>query len=413
MKILLVARGSQGDVYPFLAMAKGFKECGHEVFIHLPKTFEKFAKELSNEGISYSLQDDDIEARAGAKKIKMSDMLAWMSTIITSQFEELLPLIERHDMFIVSNTEFAATSLAEYLKKPLIRTAFSPIIPSKKMMPPLTPLTKPFLFVTPSLLWKVIDIATNKIAQKPINKWRAEHGLSTVKNYSHFSYSYTTNLMLYSPLIGSVDPNWAYPWHITSYCFYDRLPYEKPSLEKFLDFIRKDGRPTLFFTTGSIKGPAQSGFAVKLLAICKKHNYKFVFGASWVKIGNEFEGQDDVFVLDSIIPHSLVFEHCTAIIHHGGSGTTHSATRSGKPQLVMPIIIDQFYWAQQIRKAMLGPAGANSKKISNKALEAKVEDLMTNPVYAKNAAVMGEKLRAVNGVQQTIDFVLKQCASLI
>ncbi|GHT65114.1 glycosyl transferase [Spirochaetia bacterium] len=405
MKILLVARGSQGDVYPFLALAKGLKQKGHEVSIHLPKTFEKFAKELSESGIFYSLQDDDIEARAGAKKISMSDMLAWMAGTITSQFDEILPLVEKHDMFIVSNTEFAATTLAEYTKKPLIRTAFSPIIPGKKMMPPLTPLVKPFLFIRPSLLWFFINTATNMIAQKPINKWRAAHGLGVLKNYNTYSYSYTTNLMLYSPLIGSTDPGWKYPWHITGYCFYDRLPYEKAALEKFLEFIHKDGKPTLFFTTGSLKGVAQNDFARELYGICKKHGYKFVIGASWAKLGDEFQGKNDVFVLDSIIPHALVFEHCTGIIHHGGSGTTHSAARSGKPQFILPIIIDQFYWARQIRSLTLGPASANLKKIRGETLEAKVLDLMTNPVYAKNAVAIGEKMRSIDSIRETVDFV--------
>jgi UDP:flavonoid glycosyltransferase YjiC (YdhE family) len=262
------------------------------------------------------------------------------------------------------------------------------------------------LFVRPSLFWIFIKAATNMIAQKPINKWRQAKGLSRLKNYNHYSYSYTTNLMLYSPLIGSTDAGWKYPWHITSYCFYDRMPYEQAMLEKFLEFIRKDGKPTLFFTTGSIMGEAHNELAGELWTICKKHGYKFVIGAGWGKLGLEFQG-DDVFVLDSVIPHALVFEHCTAIIHHGGSGTTHSAARAGKPQLVVPIIIDHCYWARQIRSLTLGPASANLKKSRGKAMEAKVIDLMTNPTYAINAAVIGEKFRSINGVQETVDFIEK------
>ncbi|GMO59122.1 MAG: glycosyltransferase [Treponemataceae bacterium] len=402
MRVLLVARGSQGDVYPFLAIAKALKDAGHCVHVHLPVTFEKFVKELN---VEYSVQDDDIESRADIEHIKMTDMLSWMAETIVSQFDELLPLIENCDLCIVSNTEFAATTLAEYTKKPLLRTAYAPIIPGKKMMPPLTPLTKSALFLRPSFLWHLIDIGTNMIATKPINKWRITHGLCALKNYSRYSYSYTKNLLLYSPILGSVDNSWKYPWHITGYCFHDRLSYEKETHARFLEFIHKDARPALFFTTGSIKGDAQNDFAQALYTICCKRGYKFVIGSGWGNIGAQLRAGDDVFVLDSVVPHALVFEHCAALIHHGGSGTTHSASRSGKPQLVVPLIIDQFYWRERVVSLGLGPGGVSLKKTRGAKLENAVVDVMTNPAYAKNAATLGEKLRSEDGVQLTVQYM--------
>jgi len=42
-------------------------------------------------------------------------------------------------------------------------------------------------------------------------------------------------------------------------------------------------------------------------------------------------------------------------MHHGGSGTTHSVARAGKPQVVMPLIIDQPYWAYRVQQLGIGP----------------------------------------------------------
>ena len=53
--------------------------------------------------------------------------------------------------------------------------------------------------------------------------------------------------------------------------------------------------------------------------------------------------EKDVFLLTHTIPHSLRFPHCDAVMHHGGAGTTHSVARTGKPQVIMPLIIDQPY----------------------------------------------------------------------
>merc|ERR1712079_894685 len=41
-------------------------------------------------------------------------------------------------------------------------------------------------------------------------------------------------------------------------------------------------------------------------------------------------------------PHDWLFPQCSAIVHHGGSGTMSTAARSGTPQIITPIFLDQF-----------------------------------------------------------------------
>ena len=50
-----------------------------------------------------------------------------------------------------------------------------------------------------------------------------------------------------------------------------------------------------------------------------------------------------------------LFRHCSAVVHHGGSGTTAAAARAGLPQLVCPFMWDQFSWAQVVEWKGLGP----------------------------------------------------------
>ena len=45
MRILLVTRGSQGDVYPYLALGAELLRRGHRVTINLPAIFEREAQE--------------------------------------------------------------------------------------------------------------------------------------------------------------------------------------------------------------------------------------------------------------------------------------------------------------------------------------------------------------------------------
>ena len=43
------------------------------------------------------------------------------------------------------------------------------------------------------------------------------------------------------------------------------------------------------------------------------------------------------------------------MIHHGGFGTTASTLRSGAPGIIVPHIIDQFYWGQRVAELGAGP----------------------------------------------------------
>ena len=62
----------------------------------------------------------------------------------------------------------------------------------------------------------------------------------------------------------------------------------------------------------------------------------------------KFDSKFVQFVAD--ISHSELFPYCTALIHHGGAGTTAQALRSGVPSIVIPAWrpTDQSLWADRI-----------------------------------------------------------------
>ena len=74
MKILLVTRGSQGDIYPYLTIASALIKRGHQVTLNLPQIFEKEAKAYQ---LDYVLQDfDDIHGIESRREIGRSQTLS-------------------------------------------------------------------------------------------------------------------------------------------------------------------------------------------------------------------------------------------------------------------------------------------------------------------------------------------------
>jgi UDP:flavonoid glycosyltransferase YjiC (YdhE family) len=64
------------------------------------------------------------------------------------------------------------------------------------------------------------------------------------------------------------------------------------------------------------------------------------------------------------------------VVHHGGSGTTHSALQFERPQLILPHIADQFLWNKLIHKSGIGPLGFPIKKFTSARFEEKVLELL-------------------------------------
>ena len=65
--------------------------------------------------------------------------------------------------------------------------------------------------------------------------------------------------------------------------------------------------------------------------------------------------RSDCFVTGDVNQQAL-FPRMAAVMHHGGAGTTTAATRAGAPQVIVPQIVDQPYWAGRVAELGIGTA---------------------------------------------------------
>ena len=65
----------------------------------------------------------------------------------------------------------------------------------------------------------------------------------------------------------------------------------------------------------------------------------------------------DCLAVDEVNQQAL-FKRVAAVVHHGGAGTTPIAALSGAPQVVIPQMYDQHYWAQRVERLGIGTAHA-------------------------------------------------------
>lgn len=406
MRILLVTRGSQGDVLPYLAVASELARRGHDVTVNLPQIFEETIKPYR---LKYVLQQfDDIGGmidNASRQSRKFGPFLTWMRDVIDKQFEQLMPLMEENDLLVSTNSEFSAPSIAEYYKKPLIRTAYAPFLPGKKIPPATFPFPKPGKIITPGLLWKLMNRMSNYMVKGTINTNRVKLGLPPIKNFGYHAGENSYNYLMFSGYLGDTDPDWIFKWAVGGYCFNDTFTYNEIAYQEMMAYVKQDNRPLLFFTLGSCNSKDGNKFCQSLVRICKKHNYRLIAGSGWAKTGIELLPDKHLFLMKDPIPHQMIFPHCDGVIHHGGCGTTHSVARAGKPQIITPLIIDQPYWAYRLSQLGLGPGGLKISKATEEEIERKVCDLMSNVDYKQNAVRLSELIRKEEGVKNMCDYI--------
>ena len=86
-----------------------------------------------------------------------------------------------------------------------------------------------------------------------------------------------------------------------------------------------------------------------------------------------------------------LFPRVAAVVHHGGAGTTTTAARAGAPQVVVPQMYDQHYYAARVNELGVGVAhapGAATTESLTIALERALQ-----PDVAARARSLGGAIR--------------------
>jgi vancomycin aglycone glucosyltransferase len=105
---------------------------------------------------------------------------------------------------------------------------------------------------------------------------------------------------------------------------------------------------------GSMAAHAPKDIARVAIEASRAHGRRVLLARGWADLA-PIDDADDCFVIGEVNQQAL-FRRVAAVVHHGGAGTTTTATRAGAPQVVVPQIADQPYWAARVAKLGIGSA---------------------------------------------------------
>ena len=105
------------------------------------------------------------------------------------------------------------------------------------------------------------------------------------------------------------------------------------------------------------------------------------------------------------IPHEWLFPRMRGIVHHGGSGTTGAALRSGVPSIVVPLGFDQPYWGRRVAALGVGPAPVARRRLTVRRLANAITRVAHDDAMRGRAASLGAALRSEHGTARAVDVI--------
>ncbi|MEU9294578.1 glycosyltransferase [Streptomyces sp. NPDC048266] len=387
MKVLLSTYGSRGDVEPLVGLAVRLRELGAEVRVCAPPD-EDFAERLA--GVGVSVVGVGRSARAlttAAPPPSPANLPQRAAELIAGQWEVMPAAAEGCDVLVATGAMPAiagARSVAEKLGIGCVSAIFQQLTLPSPRRPPLAYPGRPFPpEVTDNrALWELDARSIDALFGEALNTSRASHGLPPVDHVRDYAFGERPWL--------ATDPVLD-PWVETPDLDVVQtgawvLPDERPlpaELTAFLDA----GSPPVYVGFGSMAVRAGEDAARVAVEAVRSRGRRVLVGRGWADLGL-VDDRDDCFAVGEA-NHQRLFARVAAVVHHGGAGTTTTAARAGAPQVVVPQLADQPYWAARV--AGLGIGVAHDGPVPTVAsLSAALATALTPETEARAKAVAGK-----------------------
>ncbi|HEY8209506.1 MAG TPA: glycosyltransferase, partial [Myxococcaceae bacterium] len=199
------------------------------------------------------------------------------------------------------------------------------------------------------LSWVINEWIWCRILIGTLNRARASRGLKPLRRIWNNLIS-ARPIVACDPALAPAPSDWPGPPLDQPGAMFalERAPLS-PEVSGFLD----RGPPPVYLGFGSMSDRDPRATTARLLEAVRRTGVRAVVSRGWA--GLDADQAPDGVLFIGPEPHGKLFPRCAAVVHHGGAGTTHAAARAGVPQVVMPHLLDQFYWAHRVALAGVGP----------------------------------------------------------
>jgi sterol 3beta-glucosyltransferase len=386
----LAAWGTAGDVRPLVALALALRRRGYEIALLADAGYEAMARGAGirdDEWFSSSYIPADVWMRTepvqrvlGGRRQRLADALVAREIFRIHQ-QRADASLERMKAGRDSRIAAAVASISSWGM--LSRLGDCARIVASPM--PYQP-SRTFSLAPPAFFYRT------RMGRWYFNRYRTPLGDEKARWYfTNGLY----HLVSVSPLVFPRPSDWPPNMEVTGYVELDDSGDWLPS-ERLVRFL-EEGDPPVCFGFGSypvFSGRRGARLAEAVFAATARLGVRcLVQSADLVAVPHP----PHVHVLD-YAPHDWLFPRCSAIVHHGGYGTTHACLAAARPMVIYPFHTDQFLWAGRIGELGAGPGyTARIHELNERRLAADLQFAL-EPRTREAAERLGPAIRKEDGL---------------
>lgn len=393
MRVLVVAVGTRGDVVPFLGLGTTLQAAGHEVTV---AGYGMFADLVAASGLAFRTLPGDPRTlgaseegrqwqrggggpRGVARFVKlvaehMRDVHAGILTAARQDTDVLL---------VTGQAIFGGYHVAESLGLPSIGLALQPLHPTGRFPPPYLTTRSLGRPLNRAIGRAVLAKGTSALLKASVPLW-ADEGLPPFDARAVLRRQQDTDWPVFygfSPAVVPRPPDWRAGLRVVGYWWPDGPAgwTPPPELAAFL----AAGPPPVFVGFGS-RDPSDAARVDDVVAVARREaGVRMVVQAGWAGLGGAAAGDDVITVGD--VPHDWLFPRMSAVVHHGGAGTTAAGLLAGVPAVTVPLVIDQPFWGARLAACRVGPAPIPYRRLTGGTLADAIRTAVSEPAYRRRA----------------------------
>jgi sterol 3beta-glucosyltransferase len=400
MRLVAITYGTEGDTRPLAALCRALLDAGHEVTLLADDGTLDSARNL---GVPHQALAGDIrgtlQPESGIASVvgKMGvnatvKALASIANANALSWTRLtLETAQGCDAVIVAGlAAFVGLSVAERLNVPAIGAGMFPLTPTEAFPSPLIP---------PRLVPRWLNKLSHRFITEAL--WRAFRNATNTARAQVCGLGPRRQLWSDHPMLYGISPSLLpkpADWPSNAYmCGQWVRPVRDWDPPQRLRTFLAAGEPPIYIGFGSMVGfDRQALLDAIVIAVAGR---RALFYPGWS--GTQGLQLPANFCIIGDTPHDWLFPRASLVVHHGGSGTTHSAARAGVPSVVLPFAGDQFFWAEQLRLRGVAPKTVRARQISADSL-ARAIDVAQTAGMRRCAAALGQKMRAEDGLANAV-----------
>ncbi len=419
MRIGLQTWGTRGDIRPMLALSGGLKAAGHDVTLVVTSVddarYDALAERLSVKLQSVAspvMQDQADFQELSSELFRDTKALSQAKEIFRLFFEPVADEMHAAAQALCRDCDLVVGHFLHYPLRIAAERAGCPHasvmlvhspVPSRHYPPAVVP---SFGGWANRLLWRLVRGQLNRSIKPFADRLRVKEGLAPARDLLEDVWaSRRLNLIAVSEAFGRRQDDWGDQHQI---CGFLDLPADGQGHEISADLegFLKQGPAPVYVGFGSVpvaEKESQREQVRLFAAVAERVRCRMIVQVpSLEACGSDLTGQVH---LVTAAPHALVFPRCAAVVHHGGAGTVHAATKAGVPSLVVAHIHEQHFWGRELQRIGVAPAPLWRRELNLDSASKRLELILRTPGMKERAERAASVIGKEDGVATAVTLI--------